>query len=416
MPRELSSWGLTAIALGALEGGLLAVIVKNQFGGVASPVAVNFAVAVVASAPAFANLSSFLIAAYAQGKDKLALLSRLMLFVAVCLGLMAIPGPSASGLLVFTLLAVLARTSWSGIVTIRAAVWRANYSREWRGRVTAKIVQLSSLLVATTSFLIGLLLNWKSTAFRPAFMVAAMCALAASIIYRKARVRRHRQLLADERAERALQGSRLSLSVLKGVLVQDKDFRHYMMSMMAFGSGNLMTLPVLVILLNDKLALSQLLQVMVTSSVPLFVMCFAIPFWAPVLDNRHIFHYRAIQSWFFVIASALFSVTMIAGLPGLLWPASFVLGVAIAGGQLGWNLGHNDFSTDAKASHYMAIHVTLTGIRGLIMPLIAVGFYQYLASNWPEFASYAMLMPLCFTFLGAVSFVMLHFERKRRVQ
>ena len=51
VPRELLSWSLAAVALGALEGGLLGVIVKNQFADVASPVAVNFGVALVAGAP-----------------------------------------------------------------------------------------------------------------------------------------------------------------------------------------------------------------------------------------------------------------------------------------------------------------------------------------------------------------------------
>ena len=74
--------------------------------------------------------------------------------------------------------------------------------------------------------------------WQAAFVVAALCALAAAIVYRKARIRRHRRLLADERAEQALQGSSLSMSMLVGVLVQDIDFRRYMMSMMVFGSGD----------------------------------------------------------------------------------------------------------------------------------------------------------------------------------
>jgi hypothetical protein len=49
LPREMANWSLTSVALGALEGGLLGIIVKSQFAGVASPVTVNIAVAVVAA-------------------------------------------------------------------------------------------------------------------------------------------------------------------------------------------------------------------------------------------------------------------------------------------------------------------------------------------------------------------------------
>ena len=126
VPREMMSWSLTAIALGALEGALLGVIVKNQFAHVAGPAAINLAVAVVAGAPSFANLASFLFASRASGRDKVALLSRLMQVVGICILVMAIPGRTLSGLLVFCLFTVIGRMAWSGIVTIRAAIWRVN--------------------------------------------------------------------------------------------------------------------------------------------------------------------------------------------------------------------------------------------------------------------------------------------------
>ncbi len=415
VPRELTSWSLTAVALGALEGGLLGVIVKNQFGDVATPAVVNIAVVVVASAPSFTNLSSFLFAAMAAGRDKLQLLSRLMLVMSICLLIMALPGVTEGGLAGFCLMAVLARTAWSGILTIRAAVWRANYAREWRGQITARIVRLASLLVAACSALIGFLLDWRQDAFRPAFVLAAACSLVAARVYRNARVRGHRQLLNAEKAEQTLQGRRLSMSVLTAVLRDDVDFRRYMIGMMVFGSGNLMLLPMLVIMLNEHLALNQFHQVVITSSLPLLVLYFSVPYWARVLDRCHIFHYRAIHSWFFVAASAFFSAAIISRRIELLWPASVLLGGAYAGGHLGWNLGHNDFSTDAKASHYMAIHVTLTGLRGLIMPIIGVGFYQFLAAHWAGKAPYALLLSLGISIIGACSFVGLHLERKRRL-
>ena len=414
VPRELMSWSLSAIALGALEGGLLGVIVKNQFADAAPEAVVNIAVAVAASAPSFTNLSSFLFVAWAAGKDKLVLLTRLMLVISACLVVMALPGLNSTGLLVFCLLAVLARTAWSGILTIRASVWRANYSRAWRGQVTARIVRLSSLLVAGCSASIGFLLDWEADSFRIAFLLASACALLAARVYRNSRVRGHRQLLAAEKAEQALQGGRLSLAAFTTVLRANVDFRRYMAGMMVFGSGNLMLLPMLVIMLNEYLALSQFRQVVITSSLPLFVLYFSVPYWARMLDQRHIFSYRAIHSWFFVIASALFAMAVILHRSELLWPASVVLGSAYAGGHLGWNLGHNDFSSDANASNYMAIHVTLTGLRGLIMPIIGTGFYQYLSVHWEGRAPYALLLPLSLSIAGSLIFVALHFERKRR--
>jgi len=388
VPRELATWSLTAVALGALEGGLLGVIVKNQFAGVATPIVVNFAVAVVAAAPSFSNLASFLFASFAAGRDKLALLGKLMLMMGACLVVMALPGTTAAGLAVFCIAAVLARVAWSGILVVRAAVWRANYVRAWRARVTARIVKLASLLMAAYSALIGVLLDWRPDAFRPAFVIGGASALFGALVVRKSRLRRQRQLIAAELAEQTVQGRRLSLPVL----------------------------PMLVILLNERLNLDQMDQVMVTSSLPLLVFFFSVSFWARLLDRRHIFSYRAFHSWFFAAASLLFMVAVITAQTALLWPASVILGGAFAGGSLGWNLGHNDFSNDGNASHYMAIHVTLTGLRGLVMPLVGVGFYEYLSVSHPGYASWALLLPFSLTFSGALIFVFLHLQLVRRTR
>ena len=415
VPRELLSWSLTAITLGALEGGLLGVIVKNQFSGVASPLLVNFTVAIVAGAPSFANLSSFIVAPLAQGRDKIVLLSRLMLLMGVCLVLMALPGTSDTGMILFTLLAVVARAAWSGILTVRAAVWRANYQRRWRGRVTARIVQIASLLVALVSALTGLLMDWNGDAWRAVFPLAGMSSVAAFFVYRNSRVRRHRQLLQTERAEQSLRGSRFSLHAMSGVLKGNREFRNYMLGMMMFGSGNLMVVAMLVILMNDQFSLPRLQQVMITSSMPLLVLCISIAQWAKILDKKHIFTYRAIHSWNFVASNAVFATAAIARVPELLWLGSVLMGSAYAGGHLGWNLGHNDFTDDANSSLYMAIHVSLTGLRGLLMPIIGVILFQYLESISTGYGVYAMLLPLSLCLLGAGWFVYLHFERRRRL-
>ena len=413
VPRELMVWSLTAVSLGALEGGLLGIIVKSYYGGVASGAWVNTAVAIVAGAPAFTNLFSFLFASAAVGRNKLVILSALMALMGACLLLMAVPGASATGLAAFTVAAVTARAAWSGILTVRAAVWRANYERQWRGRVTARIVQVASLLVAAVSTLAGFLMDWSSEAWRWVFPVAALCAFAAAWIYRGARVRRHGHLIRAELAEQGLKGSAITVGRALSVLRQNREFRDYMIGMMVFGSGNLMIIALLVVSINEYFTISRLSQVLITSSLPLLVLFASIGAWARVLDRRHIFSYRAIHSWNFVAALGLFAIAIIVRQPLLLWPGSILLGSAYAGGHLGWNLGHNDFSDDSNSSLYMAIHVTLTGLRGLVMPLVGVGLFQTLESRHPGAGQWALVLPVSLATLGACWFVWLHHKRSR---
>jgi len=414
VPRELLSWSLVAVAMGGLEGGLLGVIVKNQFEGVVSPALVNLAVAVVAGAASFTNLLSFFFAARAMGRGKVQLLVRLMWVIACCLFVMALVRVSATGLLVFTTLTVAGMASWSGILTIRSVVWRANYPRRWRAQVTARISQLAAFLTSSFSALVGIAIQSNGAAWRMLFPLGALCSLAGSLAYRRSRVRRQGRLMEAEKSRTASAEGTVRFRSMAGILRSNRDFRNYMVGMMVFGSGNLMVVAMLVVLMNDRLGLERLTQVLITSSLPVMAMCLTVRIWARVLDRRHIVSYRAVHSWTFVAANTFFAMALIADLPQLLWVGSALLGVAWGGGHLGWNLGHNDFASDSDSSLYMATHVWLTGLRGLVTPLLGVLLIQLLESISSGRGVYAMLMPLLLTLLGWFWFIRLHVELRKR--
>jgi hypothetical protein len=63
----------------------------------------------------------------------------------------------------------------------------------------------------------------------------------------------------------------------------------------------------------------------------------------------------------------------------LLYAGAVLLGIGYAGGTLAWNLGHQDFASAERDSEYMAVHVTLNGIRGILAPVAAWGLHQWLA-------------------------------------
>lgn len=414
LPRELLSWSLFAVALGALEGGLLGVIVKNQFSTAASPAVINLAVAVIAGAASFTNLLSFFFAERALKSGKVLLVAQLMLVAAACLFALALTPRSVPGLVLFTALTVAAMACWSGILTVRSVIWRANYPRRWRGQVTARISQLAALVTAACSALVGLAIDWDGSAWRYLFPLAALCAVAASLVYRRSRVRRHGRLVQAEQSRRSAQGGRIRFRSMLGILGGNRDFRRYMGGMMVFGAGNLMVVPMVVVLMNDRMSLDRLVQVLVASSVPILVLCLSVRTWARFLDRRHIVSYRAMHSWTFVAATALFAAAFIGNQPDLLWAGAVLLGLAWGGGHLGWNLGHNDFADDSDSSLYMATHVWLTGLRGLVAPVVGVMAIGWLESAAPGRGVYAMLLPLLLNLAGWSWFITLHRELRAR--
>lgn len=415
VPREMMSWALVSICLAAVEGGVVGVLVKNLYTGVASPLWVNVAVALTSGAPAFANILSFVFAVYAQGRDKVRLLTILLSLFSVATALIALAPQSAWGLLLLTIAMVAARVFWSATLTVRSAVWRANFPRRVRARITGQMGTLSSIVIAVTSLLIGYLLDVAEDFYRWIWLFSAVAGVAAAVVYRNAKVRGHRAMLRRELAQQSSVSLGQRLLEFKTVLAQDRNFRDYMLGMFVFGSGNLMLLAPLIVIMNESFALSRFDQVMITSTVALVAFAISIPFWARLLDGSHIIEYRARQSWAFVLAILCYAVAAITQIEMLLWLGSITSGVAYAGGSLGWNLGHNDFTDDQKATLYMGIHVTLTGTRGLIMPPLGVLFYEWLKRPEIGLGNYALLLPLSLSFSGACWFLYLRNRRRREL-
>lgn len=412
MPRELRANAAMAVTLGALEGGLMGIIVKTQFDAVAAPSRVNLAVALVAGAPSFANLISLWISGLAEGHSKVRWVAALMAASSLVLILMALVPASLSGLLLLTAGMIAARLCWAGALTLRAAVWRANFPRHVRGRITGWISIIQSLIIASSALAIGAWMNYWPEAWRLAFPLAGLFGLAAALHYLRSPIRQGRRLLREELAARARRsGGHLSAALQ--VLARDRDFRRYMLTMFLFGSGNLMVVALLVVVLNEQFQMPRFEQVLVASALPLLTLPLFTPLWARRFDAMHIFDFRARQAWVYVAAMLLFMLASLSGQHVLFWAGAIALGAAMAGGNIGWNLGHHDFASDGQSTLYMGIHVSLTGLRGLLAPVVGMGLYQWLESAQPGRGRLALILPFLLMFSGALIFVFL--ARQRRV-
>ena len=74
--RELAAWSVLPLMLGVVEGGVVGVLAKTYFAGTVTPSTLNMTVALLAGAPAFANIVSFLWAAVSHGRHKIRMLTR----------------------------------------------------------------------------------------------------------------------------------------------------------------------------------------------------------------------------------------------------------------------------------------------------------------------------------------------------
>ena len=360
------------------------MLIKKTFAHAADPWIVNLAVAFVSGAPALSNVVSFVWANLAHGRARIGLMVGLQAGFAILVGLLGV-APRALGGLAFAVASILvARVVWTGILTVRAAVWSANYPRAALGRYTGRIVIVSSLAVVARG---GAAPPGRSTT---ASSTRAGCSARArrpacsprGCIARRACAASSR--CSPRRTRRSGAAEPFSLGMLFEILRKDPHFREYMFWMGVFGGGNLMLTSQLVVIFSEHLHLvrepadraavgrAARTAAAVRAVLGAHVRRGArrrIPR-APELGagrGRCGDHRRARGcGW----------------LP-LLWLGAVLLAFAYAGANLGWNLGHNDFASVGRAQHYMGVHVTLTGVRGAIGPPAGILIYQWLESLRP---------------------------------
>ncbi len=303
---------------------------------------------------------------------------------------LVLTGVFGKGLLLFTafatspglFFAVLVAFSFadSAFIPVRNSIFRSNYPDNVRGRLFGGVVSLMNLALIAANLLAAAVLDRWEWSYRLLLPVAAVLGLAAHLIYARIKVRGDGQHEGNRPSTPIV--SRAAGAVVRGfastvrILRRDRDFRTYEAGFFLYGLGFLMNLPLVVILISDRLHLSYGQASWARFVVPPVLMILCSPVAGRLLDRTHSSSMMAASCLLLAAHSALLAAAT--GFWTLL--ASFALhGVAMTGVNLAWNLGPVQFArTHEESLDYMGVHVTLTGVRGLLAPLLALGARHFL--------------------------------------
>lgn len=405
---ELRYAFLFSMVLAFVEGGIVGVVVRNAFDNVVPAARLNFMVALLVAAPEFANITSFLWTVLAHGRHKVRFINALQWTILALVLVIALTPRSESGLNVMAVAIILARVCATGAVTIRSMVWRANYTRFERARATGKFSTIAVLMVAGTGFLLGRAMDVHEESFRIFILLACAAGAIGAYNYGRIRMRGHAAILNAERADDRTNRPSINPISLRRLLASDRYYDAFMASMFLLGAGNLMLAAPLVITLKERFGAEYMRGIMVVSTIPMLVMPIAIPMWARLLANVHVVRFRAIHSWVFVVAQSVVLLAVVTDTFWLLGLSAALIGIGYGGGTLAWNLGHLDFAPPThKATQYMAVHVTLTGVRGMIAPLLAVTIYEYLEALRPGWGAWVFAFSIVLCAAGGIGFFLL---------
>jgi len=405
---ELTSTFFFSITLAAIEGGVVAVLARQTFAGVVPERPLNLAVGLLGSMEALANILSFFWSAAGQGRAKIALINVLQVATIAAIAATSVLPRTPAGLWMLVGVVLIARVCWSGILTIRPTVWRANYARDVRAGIVGRFSIVQMLIVAAVASLLGWALDRHAGSYAVAVPAACVLGVGAVLFTSRIRVRGQRRLLRREREGAPPMRPWHGPLIVWRVLRKDVRYAQFMLCMFVLGVGNMMMVAVLVPTLKERFDEGYLGSILITTVIPSIVMALAIPAWARFLDRAHVVRFRAIQSWAFVISGGAFLLAVALGDIRLMFVGAVSQGIALGGGTLAWNLGHVDFAPPSETSQYMATHVTLNGVRGLIAPILSIALYESFKHAGMDADTWIFAISLLFSTAGGVGFVSLY--------
>lgn len=403
--RHILGW---SVLVGLIEGGQFpAILIANTFHGGATAIA-------IANATPFAAFSfSLMWGMLCAGRSKVMLMSGFCACAALCVGLSGFALPTPGGMVWFIALIALAQISLSGVVTVRSALWKSNYPQACRGRMTAGLQATRFLIAVLVTLVAASMCDANPLAYRFILPVGALFGLVSLWPLKRIHVRGERSSLKSKphgdvesggTSQKASLDSTTALSLARTarqvtrILRGDKLFARYCVAQFLIGIANLMTIPIVVLVITRNLSVSSTsvfwVSTALIAALPTLVRLGSLARWGRLFDRLGVIRYRVINVTNWILSLGLgMAATMVVMTHPAPRPAVFLIaislfvlrgianGLAQAGGTLAWNLGHLDFAPPEDAEIYMGIHVSLAGLRGLIAPFAGVWLWNSI--GWP---------------------------------
>jgi len=252
-----------------------------------------------------------------------------------------------------------------------------------RGQIVARVTVISSAVLSITTLLASVFLDSHPGLYALIYLFGAAAGLSGARTFSQVHVRGEAQALR-EAAKLPSTGSGMLLvkrvardTVL--LLRNDKRFRIYQRWQMVQGFSFMMMLPALYIMVNQELTdpkSDYAVATTVVHVIPYLLSTLFIQLWAPLFDRISFPKFRVLQS---MSATLTHTMILVGAMSENLWVVSLgtaFLGVSMAGGTLAWNLGQNSFAPPERLGQYMGVHITLTGLRGMVAPFVGWGLYS----------------------------------------
>ncbi len=291
-------------------------------------------------------------------------------------------------------------------------IYQKNIGSKRRARVFGLTLSLGMTVSVIVTFIAGRMLDLREESFRWILAFTGVCGFLSAAALSLIRIQ---EPVIKKSCER-LSWKQILLEPVSGtlrLLKENKDFAAFERSFSIYGMGFIMMQPIIPIYLVDKLHLSYTVNFLAKGIVSQLGMLLLSPVIGKYHDRMHPYRFMAgafgLLMFFplLVVASSVAQGSLT--LPVILiFTAYAVFGLAMAAVNITWNMGSIYFAGDENASIYQSVHVTMTGIRGLIAPVLGIVLYKMV--------SLTMVFVVAAGFFLSASLISLRDYRRFRVR
>lgn len=241
-------------------------------------------------------------------------------------------------------------SAWNGVL-------RSNYTDEQRGSLFGLAQRWGSLSSGVCTLGAGIWLHYQNEAFPWIYLVAALSGWLACHIFAQVPLRDRDVATGDTPKINSAQA-------LWRILAKDRKFLRYEIGFVLYGIGFMALITAKPIWSVDAQFLHLSWPVLLGSKgVISFVMILLTPYFGRTLD-------RIGPGWLSAgcfLGLALYALLLsLATSPTDFIVAEVVFGIAMSGVILAWNVGPLSFAPENQGREYMAVHIALVCVRGLI--------------------------------------------------
>ncbi len=289
-----------------------------------------------------------------------------------------------------------------GTVVLRGAtivamsgIIRDNYPGEVRAGTMGKVQAWALGTVAVSGIAFGYLLELDGEAFRYIFPIAALMALIG--VYRLSGV-------PESDPKTRILGREPSILDFWHILRADGYFLRYQISFFIFGLAGMMVHALLPLYMAQDLQADY-----VSGAIALVVITSALtvitsPILGRLIDRHNVLVMRGMFNLVWALCPFIIAATH--SVWGV-YAGQVLVGIVQGGSMLVWNLGINIFARREEVPTYMGIHQTLTGVRGLIAPVLGLWLAVWFAGG-AEIPAYRAVFLICGVLMLTAGIFMIH--------